>query len=327
MFRFTQGRVAIRGPSHQITYEQLWIRGNGHNMTITALSGYISTLFLTHYGKEHTINPQIANQSFLMDSGCVVDYELVQAAVQHLKLPPLNLVVATHCHPDHMGAASRFQQNRIKTVCPEGINKWYDGKGGYVQCKMDTMLASFVGYRLGRGIRSVSFPRAHTPDVWLWEGSSIGQFDDWTALHVPGHTSHMISLWHAASGVLYTSDLLVNHRGEEFWSPIPVDFPGVYMKTLNRLRDLPVRYLCMSHGGIIDVTETPGGWITILDEVKYHAQRLPNKVMVKIIKDCVVGYNAECKGPEGGEGTVEVPRYPMSRYGAPDPHVCIMHIK
>ena len=38
-----------------------------------------------------------------------------------------------------------------------------------------------------------------------------GGFDDWRAIAVPGHTSHMVALHHPASRALYVADAVVTH--------------------------------------------------------------------------------------------------------------------
>lgn len=62
-------------------------------------------------------------------------------------------------------------------------------------------------------------------------------------LHLPGHSPGSIGLWEAASGVFFSGDAIYD-------GPLLDDLPGsdipAYVRTIKRLRELPVRVV---HGG------------------------------------------------------------------------------
>lgn len=263
--------LRLKGSSYAISSEQLWIRGAtgamSPDVTIHAISGFISSLFLASYG----------DRTLLLDSGCVMDFDAVRFYQQSvLPKSPVACVVATHCHPDHMGAIQRYgtEAPSVTTCAPEGMSEWYGGNRGGLQWAFDTFLSMGVGWSTGRGLRSTYYPRTFIPTHTLRDGMQVPGFEDWTAIHVPGHTQHMVCLYHANSAVLYTSDMMIGHRKGQFWSPIPLDLPSSYQKSVRRLRDLRVSFLLLSHGGIVDVADISGGWQGILDQVQAHANNV-----------------------------------------------------
>jgi glyoxylase-like metal-dependent hydrolase (beta-lactamase superfamily II) len=62
-------------------------------------------------------------------------------------------------------------------------------------------------------------------------------------LHLPGHSPGSIGLWEAASGILFSGDAIYD-------GPLLDEIPGsdipVYLRTMRRLEQLPVRIV---HGG------------------------------------------------------------------------------
>eukprot|EP00039_Didymoeca_costata_P007784 m.103826 g.103826 ORF g.103826 m.103826 type:complete len:349 (+) comp13827_c0_seq3:312-1358(+) len=73
-------------------------------------------------------------------------------------------------------------------------------------------------------------------------------FNDWEVFCIPGHTSHMICLFHEETQTLYASDLLVR-RGLRTNLPIPIDFPNLCFHSLGRMMLLNVRHILLAHGG------------------------------------------------------------------------------
>ena len=65
-------------------------------------------------------------------------------------------------------------------------------------------------------------------------------------LHLPGRTPGGIALWEAATGSLFTSDMLYDGEQGPAW---PSDDPVAYIASLLRLRALPVRQVYPGHYG------------------------------------------------------------------------------
>lgn len=288
----------MRGDGSTISFERVLTKSDTDEvMQIHAISGYIATLFLCEY---------VDRGEFLMlDGGAASDGERVAAYIHHVntergrvqpgtKTPPpplkdsLKLVVATHAHMDHVGGGAGYIKAGIPVVPSNNIDGLYDGSSGSFQRAADHVLGQFVAWRLGRRpIMSGAHPKvlpplskadldssvlAGVPPQPLSDLSPVPGFEDWIAIHAPGHTTHMVLLYHPASRILYAADMILRQRRGEFWSPVPVDVDWAYSHTLHRLRGLDVRFLMMAHGGIADVEEF-GGWGAILDEVATHAAR------------------------------------------------------
>ena len=106
-------------------------------MHIHPIPGYISTLFLCEYP---------GGRSLLLDAGSACDVALVKAWCAAHDVAPPSLVVATHAHPDHMGGAAAWQREPggVVLAAPARAGKWYEGRWGWVQQRVDICLARMV---------------------------------------------------------------------------------------------------------------------------------------------------------------------------------------
>ncbi len=69
------------------------------------------------------------------------------------------------------------------------------------------------------------------------------------ALHVPGRSSGGLAIWEAATGSLFTSDMLYDGDHGLAWPP---DDPASYCASLRRMRQLPVKRVYAGHYGTMD---------------------------------------------------------------------------
>jgi len=65
-------------------------------------------------------------------------------------------------------------------------------------------------------------------------------------LHVPGRSPGGIAIWEAATGSLFTSDMLYDGSHGLAWPP---GEPAIYSASLKRMRDLPVKQVYPGHYG------------------------------------------------------------------------------
>lgn len=65
-------------------------------------------------------------------------------------------------------------------------------------------------------------------------------------LHLPGRSPGGIGLWEAATGSLFTSDMLYDGAHGLAWPP---DEPASYIASLRRMRELPVAHVYPGHYG------------------------------------------------------------------------------
>lgn len=229
--------------------------------------------------------------------------------------PPLvrrnpNLVVSTHCHVDHIGAGHRWAKRGVPVVAAKGYEAYYNGFMGKVQEVVDTGLSLLVAHRLGRRFESPFSSMTNkniTPSATasksssltitprpLDDGTYLPHFDDWVALKCPGHTDHMVVLYHPLTQVLYVADFFVAPRRNRFQAPVPIDVEFAYSHSVHRLRKLPVRFALLAHGGVIDVEDHAGGWDDILNLVVEGQQKKSRKAAFRLI-DSLTGFSPSPK--------------------------------
>jgi glyoxylase-like metal-dependent hydrolase (beta-lactamase superfamily II) len=267
-YRFAGAPLRLGGDNRRLSADRL-VGGGG--MTVHALSGYMSVLYVVEYAAAAD------RKLLLLDGGVATDHERAMWFAEHAlgrrgaAADRFGLVVCTHAHPDHCGSAVNWAAGGVPIAAPQGIDEYSRGARGAVQTAIENVLASYVAHRIGRSLEGrLSTGKVPNPrnDRRLADGDALPGFADWAAVRVPGHTSHMVALYHAATHTLYAADLLIQlKRG--FVPPIPVDIPFAYLDTLRRLRELRVRWLLLPHGGVFD-TEEFGGWQAVLSQAAAH---------------------------------------------------------
>jgi glyoxylase-like metal-dependent hydrolase (beta-lactamase superfamily II) len=215
---------------------------------IHIVEGYIGTLYLVEY----------PDKLLLLDSGCRCDFEVVEAfIVGTLKRPmsDLNLVISTHAHPDHSGGAAELKRRfATKVAGPKGLNEWYSGAKGMPTYLIDVGLTYYVAKRRGRRLKRI-LARGKVPvDYELSDNSPVPGFEDWIALHTPGHTGVDISLYNQNLSAIYIADIITKPR-RSLYRPYPLMYPELYKRTLQKFLELrPKRYL-LAHRGEHEIGE------------------------------------------------------------------------
>ena len=94
---------------------------SGPGVRIFEIAGYISSLFLAEHDDGRLL---------LLDAGTARDFATVEAAIPRVtggrrRASDLDLVVATHAHPDHMGAALAWRQRYgTRVAAPARVGDW-----------------------------------------------------------------------------------------------------------------------------------------------------------------------------------------------------------
>lgn len=281
-FTFIGSPAKLRGPGHEISASYvLTSTYNDEQVKIHCVPGYISQLYLVEY--------PVRKHFMLLDCGCPSDYERIkfyiedvlskERGVQLTIRANLRLVVSSHCHIDHCGAAMGYHAENVPLVRPTHMETSYQGVQRRVNQWFECFIVMFVALRMGRrpentfwysqSLVGPFFPLP-PPAREVGHGDSLPfGFEDWVAVKVPGHTTHMIGLYHTPSRIFYAADTVVKLR-KGLFSPNPIDFPWAYMNTVERLRKLDVGYLLMAHGGIVDIADQYGSWNTALKSVIEH---------------------------------------------------------
>ncbi|WP_299076083.1 MBL fold metallo-hydrolase [uncultured Paraglaciecola sp.] len=217
-------------------------------MKIHHLKGYIQSIYLVEY----------PDKLLLLDGCCRADIPtLKQYIVDELRRPltDLKLIVVTHMHADHAGAAHKLRKLTGCKIASANLPKqWYAGLGGRVMHLVDMMLALWVANRIAKPLKNLWYSPHLTVDHALVDNDILPGFGDWCVLETRGHTDRDLSVLHLPSKRLYVADLLVNVKGR-FIPPIPVYFPDQYLASVLKVKELQPASIMLAHGGEVQLTE------------------------------------------------------------------------
>lgn len=177
-----------------------------------------------------------ARRTIMVDVGLSSNFAHLEAALAHLGcgLRDIDMVVLSHEHLDHVGAAWHFGKHTVIAAHRLAANK--------IMLRDD-----FAMLRKMFNEPNVAFD----VDLWLEEGNLIdlGNFR-LEVMYTPGHTSSCISLFEPDKGLLFAADTLMpgGVMGGIFGSGSISD----YIQSLRRLRSLPATILLSGHGRLSD---------------------------------------------------------------------------
>jgi hydroxyacylglutathione hydrolase len=188
------------------------------------------------------------NRTIMIDVGLSSNFPHLLECLEYLDCPPgkIDVVVLSHEHLDHIGAAYRF--------------------GGRTLIAAHRLAANKIMLRDDFSMLRKMFNEPAVPidvDLWLEEGNVIdlGNFR-LDVMYTPGHTSACISLFDQDRGLLFAADTLMpgGVMGGVFGSGSIAD----YIQSLQRLRGLNSKILLSGHGRLSDAPQ---------DDVKIAIQR------------------------------------------------------
>jgi glyoxylase-like metal-dependent hydrolase (beta-lactamase superfamily II) len=194
------------------------------------------------------------DRDLLIDTGMGI--ASLRDAARHLLEKPV-VAVATHTHADHIGGHYEFddclvhrdEADRLtnpkgrgtlrRSEFPPGDLKMLEDSGYRVPETLVTALPhagyDLADYRI----------RPSTPTRIVNEGSIVDTGDrSFEVLHLPGHSPGSIGLWEASTGILFSGDAI--YDGPLLDTLYGSDI-AVYVKTMRRLRELPVRVVHAGH--------------------------------------------------------------------------------
>jgi len=179
------------------------------------------------------------------------------------------IAVATHGHFDHTGGLVEFDDRRcheadaadvrepyplalVRERFPEGLDELY----AYYGYEAPDVLVTSVP-RQGFDLAGWTVPGCE-PTAFVDDGEVIdlgGRSIE--VLHVPGHTPGSIALWEAATGALFTGDMVYadDRLSFEDWDAT--------VSSLRRLRELPVTVVHPGHGRSLERDES----VSLIDDL------------------------------------------------------------
>lgn len=207
------------------------------------IRGYISDLYLAEY----------TDKILLLDGGSRADADkIVNFITKKLKRPinDLKLMVSTHKHPDHAGAAYIIRKKyNIPIAAYKEADQWYRGCSGRMQQNFDVLMARWVVKKKKKNPQHFKIPPILNPDILLDDNQQLPFFPDWQVIHAPGHTSHQIVLYHKQEKILYAADVILRVNGK-CQLPFPVELKKFGELTLKKLSQLEIKTIILAHGGI-----------------------------------------------------------------------------
>jgi glyoxylase-like metal-dependent hydrolase (beta-lactamase superfamily II) len=167
----------------------------------------------------------------LVDPGHLRLFGHVEDGLQRLGLglSDIDLVIATHAHPDHSEAVKLFKAQSVPFAMHE----------------QDWRALADLGRVLGVTMNNEDY----TPDFFLQEGDLEFKGLRFQVIHTPGHSLGSISLFWAEISALLTGDVLFKDGLGR------TDLPGGNGQTLKesitRLSTLNAELMCPGHGPVV----------------------------------------------------------------------------
>jgi glyoxylase-like metal-dependent hydrolase (beta-lactamase superfamily II) len=167
----------------------------------------------------------------LIDPGHLHLFGHVEAGLRQLRLgiDDMDMVVATHCHPDHLEAAKLFK----------------DRKASFAVNETDWGLAKEMGRYLGASLET----DAWSPAFFLQEGDLVVKGMVFQVIHTPGHSPGSISLYWPEQKALFTGDVIFKDGLGR--TDLPGGSGSTLKKSIRTLAGLDVECLLPGHGDVI----------------------------------------------------------------------------
>ena len=181
-----------------------------------------------------------SKRTVMIDVGLSSNYPHLLTCLGHIGVKPndIDMVVLSHEHLDHIGAAWHFAGHRA-----------------YIAAHR--LAANKIRLRDDFSMLRKMFNEPNVPidvDIWLEEGNllDLGNFR-LNVMHTPGHTSACITLFDQDQGLLFAADTLMpgGVMGGVFGSGSVAD----YIQSLERLKGLNSKLLLSGHGRLSDTPQ------------------------------------------------------------------------
>jgi hydroxyacylglutathione hydrolase len=160
-----------------------------------------------------------------------VDHLLRGMEGDGISVDSIDLIITTHCHPDHHEAVESFMDGRIKATYHREEESYLHEEGGMLYQMM--------------GIPIPSVP----VEFYLQEGNLEVDKTRYQIIHTPGHSKGAVCIYWPDRKALVTGDL-VFFRGVG-----RTDFPGgdgkLLIQSIEKVKKLDVEILLPGHGDLV----------------------------------------------------------------------------
>lgn len=217
-------------------------------LKLHSIDGYIQRILIAEY----------QDKLLLLDGCCRADITTIENFIVdklNKTMADLRLIVVTHMHPDHAGAANILRKKHgCKIAAANVAGQWYQGFDGKLMHLTDMLLTLWVAKRKRKAKQYIYYNSTLKPDIFLSDNSLLPNFEDWQVHFTQGHTDRDISLHHLPSDQVYVADLMVKVR-DKFIPPYPVFYPKRYLTSLQKVKALNAQTLILAHGDKVQLTE------------------------------------------------------------------------
>jgi hydroxyacylglutathione hydrolase len=174
------------------------------------------------------------SKNLLIDTGMAVHFPKLKGSLSQvgLAIEDIHLIVLTHEHFDHIGAAAYFPEKTIIAAHRLAANKIH-------------MQDEFVMMRKYFDVPA----RAFNADLWI-DGDSVFDLGNYRlrTIHTPGHCSGCICLYEPGQRLLFTGDTISG--GGQLSGIFPSGSISDYVDSIGRLLELRIEELYPGHGPI-----------------------------------------------------------------------------
>ncbi|MEX2238560.1 MAG: MBL fold metallo-hydrolase [Dehalococcoidia bacterium] len=219
------------------------------------------------------------DRDLVVDTGMGIDG--LRGALPDVLDKPL-VAVATHNHVDHTGGLWEFDE-RLMHPLDIGLPGFEDvGVNALMPSSYPAEVRDFLlaaGYPMPdlaidalpyQGYDPAQFTMNPVAPTGTVEDGDIVDLGDrrFRVLHLPGHTPGSIGLWDEQDGILFSGDVIYDGP---LLDELPESSIPMYVETMKRLRDIPVRVV---HGG----HDPSFGRERMVDIIDHYIARRDNQV-------------------------------------------------